>query len=78
MKCENCGKNEVSFVYRSSINGRTEEHHLCLSIYFLGCSAKSHNTGLMGTAGGRTSGNMDTWKDSVGELFLADPLNAGL
>ena len=29
MKCENCGKNEVSFVYRSSINGRTEEHHLC-------------------------------------------------
>ena len=29
MKCENCGKNEVSFVYRSSINGRTEEYHLC-------------------------------------------------
>ena len=29
MKCENCGKNEVSFVYRSSINGKTEEHHLC-------------------------------------------------
>ena len=29
MNCENCGKNEVSFVYRSSINGRTEEHHLC-------------------------------------------------
>ena len=22
MKCENCGKNEVSFVYRSSINGK--------------------------------------------------------
>ena len=29
MKCENCGRNEVNFVYRSSINGRTEEHHLC-------------------------------------------------
>ena len=29
MKCENCGKNEVTFVYRSSINGKTEEHHLC-------------------------------------------------
>lgn len=29
MKCEHCGKNEVSFVYRSSINGKTEEHHLC-------------------------------------------------
>ena len=29
MKCENCGKNEVTFVYQSNINGRTEEHHLC-------------------------------------------------
>ena len=29
MKCENCGKNEVTFVYRSSINGKTEEKHLC-------------------------------------------------
>ena len=29
MKCENCGRNEANFVYRSSINGRTEEHHLC-------------------------------------------------
>ena len=29
MRCENCGKNEANFVYRSSINGRTEEHHFC-------------------------------------------------
>ena len=29
MKCENCGTNEANFIYRSSINGRTEEHHLC-------------------------------------------------
>jgi protein arginine kinase activator len=29
MKCENCGKNEANFVYRSNINGRTEEHYLC-------------------------------------------------
>lgn len=29
MKCENCGRNEANFIYRSSINGRTEEHHLC-------------------------------------------------
>ena len=29
MKCENCGKNEVAFVYRSSVNGRVEEKHLC-------------------------------------------------
>ena len=29
MKCEHCGKNEVSFVYRSNINGQIEERHLC-------------------------------------------------
>ena len=29
MKCENCGKNEVSFLYRSSVNGKTEEKRLC-------------------------------------------------
>ena len=33
MKCENCGKNEANFVYRSSINGRTEEYHLCQSFF---------------------------------------------
>ena len=29
MKCEHCGKNEVTFVYRSSINGNVTEKHLC-------------------------------------------------
>ena len=29
MKCENCGKNEVTFVYRSNINGTVTEKHLC-------------------------------------------------
>ena len=30
MKCENCGKNEVSFVYRSNINGHERKRqHLC-------------------------------------------------
>lgn len=29
MKCENCGKNDVSFVFHSSINGTVEEKHLC-------------------------------------------------
>lgn len=29
MKCENCGRNEANFIYRSNINGRVEEHYLC-------------------------------------------------
>ena len=27
MKCENCGKNEVTFVYQSNINGKVTEKH---------------------------------------------------
>ena len=29
MKCENCGKNEVTFVYQSNVNGHVEERRLC-------------------------------------------------
>ncbi len=29
MKCENCGKNEVGFVYQSNVNGHVTEKHLC-------------------------------------------------
>ena len=29
MKCENCGKNEVTFVYQSNINGKVTEKRLC-------------------------------------------------
>ncbi|MDD3346649.1 UvrB/UvrC motif-containing protein [Oscillibacter sp.] len=29
MKCENCGKNEVTFLYQSNINGKVTEKHLC-------------------------------------------------
>lgn len=35
MKCENCGKNEVAFMYHSNINGRITERHLCA-----GCAEK--------------------------------------
>lgn len=29
MKCQNCGKNEVNFIYKSNVNGHVEEAHLC-------------------------------------------------
>ena len=29
MKCENCGKNEVTFIYQSNINGKVTEKHIC-------------------------------------------------
>lgn len=33
MKCENCGKNEVSFVYRSSINGINKIFFILLYLF---------------------------------------------
>ena len=29
MKCQNCGRNEATYYYKSSINGRVRETHLC-------------------------------------------------
>lgn len=29
MKCEHCGNNEATFYYKSNINGKVTEHHLC-------------------------------------------------
>ena len=30
MKCQNCGRNEATYYYKSSINGRVTETHLCV------------------------------------------------
>lgn len=29
MKCQNCGKNEATFYYKSTVNGRTTEARVC-------------------------------------------------
>ena len=29
MKCEKCGRNDATFYYRSNVNGRVSEAHLC-------------------------------------------------
>ena len=29
MKCEHCGRNDATFYYRSNVNGRASEAHLC-------------------------------------------------
>ena len=44
MKCENCGRNDATFYYRSNVNGRVSEAHLCE-----GCaSALGYRTDLSG------------------------------
>lgn len=50
MKCENCGKNEVTFVYQSNINGKVTEKHLCSECaQQLGYAQKlaAHNRSMM-------------------------------
>lgn len=58
MKCEHCGKNEVTFIYRSSVNGNVTEQHLCSE-----CAEKlgytrslaAHNRSMMQSFFGRNS-----------------------
>ena len=51
MKCDRCGKNEATFYYKSNINGRVTEAHLCPD-----CAR------AMGYAGSM-SGRMSSWFD---------------
>ena len=58
MKCEHCGKNEVTFMYRSSVNGNVMEQHLCSE-----CAEKlgytrslaAHNRSMMQSFFGKNS-----------------------
>ena len=45
MKCQNCGRNEATYYYKSSINGRVTETHLCAD-----CAGRSCGTGRSGYA----------------------------
>lgn len=45
MKCENCGRNDATFYYRSNVNGRVSEAHLCEAC----ASALGYRTELSGT-----------------------------
>ena len=87
MKCENCGKNEVTFVYQSNINGKITEKHLCSECAEkLGYSQKiaAHNQRMMQNFfGGSMFGNgfFDDFFSPVPSLFgrmnrmLEDPFD---
>ena len=34
MKCQNCGRNEATYYYKSSINGRVTETRLCACLLY--------------------------------------------
>ena len=44
MKCEHCGRNDATFYYRSNVNGRVSEAHLCETC----ASALGYRTELSG------------------------------
>ena len=44
MKCQNCGLNDATFYYRSNVNGRITEQHLCAE-----CAARlGYSRGVQG------------------------------
>ena len=56
MKCDRCGKNEATFYYKSNINGRVTETHLCPD-----CARAMGYAGSM--AGRMSSWFNDDWFD---------------
>ena len=61
MRCEHCGRNEATFHYQSTVNGYTEEAHLCPDC----ASALGYRERL---GGGMTEALSDTF-DSVFSLL---------
>lgn len=59
MKCENCGKNEVSFVYQSNVNGKITEKHLCQD-----CAEKLGYTNVMAKMADRSQRMMSSFFDN--------------
>lgn len=56
MKCENCGKNEVAFVYESNINGKITQKHLCSE-----CAEKLGYTQAIAAQGRRMFAGMENF-----------------
>lgn len=76
MKCENCGNNEVTFVYRSNINGRITEKHLCTR-----CAAEQGYTRSLAESHERMMRNFfgdDFFGRSLLDGFLFPVLNSRL
>ena len=48
------------------------------SVHFFGMAHKSQGSHLMAPAAGGTSGDMDSWKQSVAKTFLPYPIDAGV
>lgn len=66
MRCEHCGRNEATFHYQSTVNGYTEEAHLCAE-----CAAE---LGYRERLGGMTGTFSDTFSDA---FFLLPSLFDG-
>ena len=62
MKCEHCGRNEATFHYQRTVNGQTEEAHLCPA-----CAAE------LGYDAGFGGGFESMFDDTFGSVFSLLP-----
>ena len=67
MKCENCGKNEVTFIYQSNVNGHVEEKHLCSE-----CAQKLGYTQKVAARSQRMMQNFFGGNSFFGDSFFDD------
>jgi len=71
MRCEHCGRNEATFHYQRSINGRTQEAHLCPA-----CAAKlGYSTGMDGIFDGGFNSMFSILPSMLGDFgsFFDEP-----
>lgn len=62
MRCEHCGRNEATFHYQRTVNGQTEEAHLCPA-----CAAE------LGYDAGFGGGFESMFDDTFGSVFSLLP-----
>ena len=70
MRCEHCGRNEATFHYQRTVNGRTEEAHLCSECAAeLGCSADGGFGSMFGDAFGSVFSLLPNMFGGFGDFF---------
>lgn len=77
MRCDRCGKNEATFYYKSNINGKVTQIHLCPQCaeelgYTDSCRSAGMTGGLFGDLFSRPFGMLEPFFNGFGSRMLTE------
>ena len=73
MRCDRCGKNEATFYYKSNINGKVTQVHLCHQCAEeLGYTDSFRSAGLFGDFFSRPFGMLEPFFSGLGSRMLTE------